>query len=161
LVVGSNGNFPNRTPIGSGVSVLLGKGDGTFQTPQYYPVGLPFSVAVADVNGDGKPDLVVPNGGNYDPKTRKLLNEGVKVFLGKGDGSFGPPQTFVAGSFSEMVAVADVNGDGKPDIVDLFGNSEKFPGGGVGVLLGKGDGTFGPPQTFVAGFDPAAVADVN
>ena len=44
------------------VSVLLGNGDGTFQNQKTFPVGShPSSVAVADVNGDGRPDLIVAN----------------------------------------------------------------------------------------------------
>ena len=65
------------------------------------------SVAVADVNGDGKPDLVVAN---YGSNT-------VSVLLGNGNGTFQAQQTFATGTIPYSVAVADVNGDGKPDLV--------------------------------------------
>ena len=64
----------------------------------------PYSVAVGDFNGDGKPDLAVANYGN------------VSVLLGNGDGSFQAAQNFVAGSAPQSVAVGDFNGDGTPDL---------------------------------------------
>ena len=132
------------------VSVLLGNGDGTFQTAVTYGSGgiNPMSVAIADVNGDGKPDIVVAN-----------LNSGsVGVLLGNGDGTFRPALTFGAGTRTMSVAVADVNGDGKPDIVVADQD------GYVGVLLGNGDGTFLPIVIYGAGgayTTWVAVADVN
>jgi len=114
------------------------------------------SLAVADVNGDGKPDLVVAN-----------RNEStVGVLLGRGQGYFdAPAATYDAGTngFPECVAVADVNGDGKPDIVVAsdFGGSDDD--GFIGVLLGNGDGTFQPVVIYPAGFRPFSVVigDVN
>src|SRR5271157_1547101 len=86
----------------------------------------PMGIAVADVNGDGKPDILVTN---MDSNT-------VGVLLGNGDGTFRPVVTYPSGGETTSVAVADLNGDGKPDlIVGLLG-------GEVGVLLGNGDGTF-------------------
>jgi len=82
----------------------------------------PFSVAVADVNGDGKPDLVVAN----------QFSDSVSVLLGKGDGTFQNAQNFAAGSRPLSVAVADVNGDGKPDLVVANSGSDS-----VSVLLGN------------------------
>src|SRR5262249_59820150 len=61
------------------VSVLLGNGDGSFQSQQTFNVGMgPDSVAVADVNGDGRPDIITANYGSHS----------VSVLLGNGDGSF-------------------------------------------------------------------------
>jgi hypothetical protein len=144
------------------VSVLLGNGDGTFEPPQTIPVDASsFYLAVGDVNGDGKPDLIIAN----------FINKGygtgdtVSVLLGNGDGTFGPARTFAVGKGPDSVAIADVNGDGIPDlVVGTYGDfSAGSPGNTVAVLLGKGDGTFGPPQTFVAGQGPSAVAvaDLN
>jgi hypothetical protein len=152
-----------------GVSVLLGKGDGTFGPPKTLDTGsYALSVAVADVNGDGKPDIIVANQGTYNPTTHKFDNRGVSVLLGKGDGTFQKPQTFDANPYLVAVAVADVNGDGKPDLIVAHrGTYDPTTGkpdySGVDVLLGKGDGTFGPPQTFNGGSNPfsVAVADVN
>ena len=65
------------------------------------------SLTLGDVNGDGKPDLVVANAGSNT----------VSVLLGNGNGTFKPQQTFATGSYPVSVTVGDVNGDGKPDLV--------------------------------------------
>src|SRR5207302_2431101 len=91
------------------------------------------------------------------------LDNTVGVLLGNGDGTFGPQQTFAVGHGPRSVAVADVNGDGKPDLVVVNQGNSSTPGNTAGVLLGNGDGTFGPQRTFPVGFGPflVAVADVN
>jgi len=131
------------------VSVLPGNGDGTFQKAQSFAVGsAPQSLALADVNGDGKLDIVTAN----------LNDNTVSVLAGTGHGTFQDAQTFNVGSAPQSVVVADLNGDGRPDIVtaNKFGNS-------VSTLLGNGDGTFQNAQTFGVGSSPhsVAVADVN
>src|SRR2546426_6824378 len=63
----------------------------------------PASVAVADVNGDGKPDILVVNTGANT----------FSVLLGTGDGTFGPKTDFSTGILPHGIAVADLNGDGK------------------------------------------------
>ncbi|MGC9989947.1 MAG: FG-GAP-like repeat-containing protein, partial [Terriglobales bacterium] len=126
------------------VGVLLGNGDGTFQTAVTYGSGGYYatSLAVADVNGDGKPDLLVANecaiGSNCGSSGK------VGVLLGNGDGTFQAPVTYSSGGqFPYSLAVGDVNGDGKPDLVvtNLYENSGST-NGSLGVLLGNGDGTF-------------------
>ena len=108
----------------------------------------PISVAIGDVNGDGKPDLVVAN---YD-------SSGASVLLGNGDGTFQSPTALNTGAPSTSVAVADVNGDGKLDLV--IGN---YGHKSVSVLLGNGDGTFQSQAVFATGSSPTSVkvADVN
>jgi len=151
------------------VGVLLGNGDGTFQAAQTYSSGgfRSVSVAVADVNGDGKPDIVVAN---YCASSSCTSDSLVGVLLGNGDGTFQTAQTYGSGGLgADSVAVADVNGDGKPDIVVanecVSAAGGCAPGDGVvGVLLGNGDGTFQPVQTYDSGGYVAssiAVADVN
>jgi hypothetical protein len=114
-----------------GLVVALGNGDGTFGTPNLYSssnqdysvVGdepWPEYVQAADMNGDGIPDLVYTN---YEYGT-------VGVLLGNGDGSFGLPSEYPAGTFAYDLALADVNGDGALDVV----TANKYSAG-VTVLL--------------------------
>ena len=124
---------------GDDVSVLLGGGDGTFGTPSTFPMGaVPSSVAIADVNGDGKPDLVGANEGESD----------VVVLLQQSAAMFTPPLTFPGAFGFAALAIADVNGDGKLDIV--VPNSAMHA---VAVLLGNGAGSFS-----AATFDPVGTA---
>jgi Bacterial Ig-like domain (group 3)/FG-GAP-like repeat len=139
------------------VGVLLGNGDGTFQPAVAYDSGrTTLSVAVGDVNADGKLDLLVVNFGQNT----------VGVLLGNGDGTFQPAVAYNSGGLNAVsVAVADVNGDGKLDL--LVGNEYGSPccvHGAVGVLLGNGDGTFQAAVAYDSGglfAEGIAVADVN
>jgi hypothetical protein len=148
------------------VGVLLGNGDGTFQPAATFGAGgySTFSVAALDVNGDGKPDLLVANG----CANQNCSGDGVVgVLLGNGDGTFQAAVSYDSGGvYATSIVVADVNGDGKPDL--LVGNwcassgcdTDSF----VGVLLGKGDGTFQGAVTYDSGGQRTAsiaVADVN
>jgi hypothetical protein len=130
---------------------LLGNGDGSFQAPQSFASGgtFPNSMVVGDFNADGVPDLAVAN--SYGT---------VNIFLGNGDGSFQAPVSYptcpfqlASNAFASVgMAVADVNGDGVPELVAVFL-------GGVLVLQGNGDGTFQPtPISYLAGILPGGVA---
>ena len=156
------------------VAVLLGNGDGTFQSPQIYPSGgwgeYQIAIAVDDVNHDGSPDIVVANECSMGTNLGCTDYAGVvEVLLGKGDGTFHATGTFSSGGFTaESIAIADVNGDGKPDL--LVGNDCIASGNGcassgsVGILLGNGDGTFQTASTYSLGGPFAwsiAVADIN
>jgi hypothetical protein len=132
--------------------VYLGIGNGTFQTPLYYPAGPnPLLVATGDFNGDGKPDVVVVN---YLPALPGLTDsEQVRVLLGKGDGSLEaalPPITISGAPAS--IALADFNGDGRLDVAIVQSETNT-----ASILLGKGDGTFASPLTFALGGTPAQV----
>jgi hypothetical protein len=145
----------NTVPPGS-VSVRLGNRDGTFQAGLTFAVGTtsPRSVAVADINGDGKLDLVVACEGDY-----PTINPGdISVLLGNGDGTFQPAQTFAAGITPVSVAVGDFNGDHVPDLVVA-----NWADGTVSVLLGNGDGTFQAARGIATGSHPnsVAVSDFN
>ena len=144
----------------SSISVLLGNGNGTFQAQRSFDAGyIASSLVVADVNGDGKPDLIVANYG------LSFLYPGysVSVLLGNGDGTFQAQQTFATGENPQSVAVADVNGDGKPDLIVTNTGSSYYPGNTVSILLGNGNGTFQDQQTLATGDSPdsVVVADVN
>jgi hypothetical protein len=103
------------------------------------------SVAVADLTGNGIPDIVATDAfGDYR----------LSVFLGNGDGSFQPPAIYLAGDGVVGVRIADVNGDGIPDIITANDGAGISGGGGtntVSVLLGNGDGTFQHKRDYFAG----------
>jgi dienelactone hydrolase len=129
------------------VSVLLGKGDGTFAPAANYATGSqPFSVATGDFDGDGNTDLAVANVGETT----------VSVFLGKGDGTFKQGVTYQAGNAARTVVVGDFNGDGKLDLA-VANQTCGTPGCGPGVisiLLGNGDGTFQTHSDYLAAEGP-------
>jgi hypothetical protein len=124
-------------------SVLLGNGDGSFQSPAYHPQSVPsagYAVVVGDFNNDRKLDIAVSVG-----------NQTLAVLLGNGDGTFAAP-TYWYDAGVGPTGVGDFNGDGKLDI--LAGN---------GILYGNGDGTFQaevfPPS--LKTFSPAFTVDLN
>ncbi len=143
-----------------GISVLLGNEDGTFQSPVVYDSGgvLTTSLQVADVNGDGKPDVLAAS----ICSTAACQIPVVAVLLGNGDGTFQSPVTYDSGLQAWSLAVADLNKDGKLDLV-VAGNY--VPGrtpGLIGVLLGNGDGTFQSAVTYGFGKTVSvALSDVN
>src|SRR5215831_13493405 len=115
----------------------------------YAAADAPVNVATGDLNGDGIPDLVVPNFNN---------STSISVLLGKRDGSFQSLQLFNSGGTNPFDAVvADFNGDGKNDV------AVTFPSGGVSILLGDGLGHLGAPRVLSAGAHPlhVAAADFN
>lgn len=153
-------------PVSTGVvAILLGNGDGTFQGAITYNSGGagPTSAVAVDVNGDGKPDLLIANQSlYYDNPTGGVL----AVLLGNGDGTFQTSATFGTGGYAaNALAVSDLNRDGKLDIVIANECVDKvcsIANGFVGVLLGNGDGTFKTVTTFASGGPfPLAVAVVD
>ena len=131
------------------VSVLFGNGAGAFYKPEIYTVGSgPESVKLVDVNGDGKPDIILVD----------VHSNTVSVLLNDGTGTFGSAKTYHVGSGPTGLIVADLNGDGKLDLAVTNINDDT-----VSVLLGDGDGGFGDSHTFDTGDQPVAIAagDMN
>lgn len=128
------------------LDVFYGKGDGTFSLVQSIPVGdgnQPYGIAAADLRGNERLDIIVPN---KDGKT-------VSVFLQKEDGTFQDPVAYAAND-AWSSSVGDVNGDTIPDIA--VANFDSFA---ITILVGVGDGTFFQPIVIpaTAGMQPRAV----
>jgi hypothetical protein len=151
---------PNLFPYATSKSAAL-----SFASAVTYSSGgfEPDSVAVADVNGDGEPDVIVANACADD----SCATDGsVGVLLGIGDGTFQTAVTYDSGGPSAFsVMIGDVNGDGKPDLVvvndcdDFLINCTNSGDGLVGVLLGNGDGTFQAVVTYDSGgLQPDSIA---
>lgn len=147
---------------GTTVNVFLGKGDGTFTNPASSPaVASPGVVAVGDFNGDGIPDLAISSNTN---NTTYNTPATIAILLGKGDGTFTAAASLPMDSYSNSLVVADLNGDGKLDLVE--GNGINLDGGSttLAIFLGNGDGTFArttTSPTTIGSPQSIAVADFN
>ena len=134
---------------GGSVYSLLGNGDGTLQAASPLGSGGGYHVGVADLNGDTRPDLVVGVGG------------GAQVYLTKAEGGFAAPSKVVVGTTGVSIGLGDVQGDGIVDLAvgDYAGSGDHA----AYVLLGRGDGSFGPPVQVKTEPNPHALllADLN
>ncbi len=153
------------------ISVYLGNGDGTFQSPRQSEIGafatsirglllqgLPSygrAVSIAYLNADTIPDVVVTNYSSAD----------VSVLLGRGDGTFVSQRRFDATTSPIALAVGDLNNDQTPDLVVI--DSPLGSQITVAALLGRGNGTFKPQQTLslqsIGAYPPGdvVIADFN
>lgn len=151
------------SPAGS-LSVLTGRGDGTFEVARASAAGETANdVATGDFNRDGVTDVAVV----------EYVHRDVQVLLGLPGGRFAKPVRYGIGPGKNKLAVADVNGDGRPDIITTMSpDTDRDPGAapppagtgaGITVLTGRGDGTFAPKATYETGgsVTSVAVADLN
>ena len=125
--------FDGSSSTPGGIAIFLNTGNGNFASGVFYGTTAPANqfwsggtpatrFAVFDLNHDGVLDIATAS-----------LGGTVSVFLGQANGTFGAPTLYPVGGSGEAIAIADVNGDGNPDIV---------AGGTTGILLGNGNGTF-------------------
>ncbi len=144
-------------------AVLLGNGDGTFQPAIPYSTGAYWadSVAIGDVNDDGVPDLVIADGCQMDG----CENGAVSVLLGNGDGTFQPATVYGSGDYlTKSVALGDLRGNGKLDLVLSNTGANGAWNGSISVLLNNGDGTFQQAVNYGSGGQIAAsvvIGDLN
>jgi hypothetical protein len=132
---------------------LLGKGDGTFRTgrlfstelPGYSNLNAPEAIAVADFDGDGNADII----------TLISYPQVAEIFYGNGDGTFNGPFLLTLSAAYTQIVIADVNQDGKPDLVLSDGNI-------ICVIHNEGNRAFGPEVHYLAGpVGNFAVQDLN
>jgi sugar lactone lactonase YvrE len=147
-------NAAEYAPTGN-VTIFLGNGDGTFTVEGSSPtLGYnPTAIATADINGDGNADLILVQQSSSTSSSGQVV-----IFVGNGDGTFTQASsTTTVASVAYSILPADLNGDGKIDLVLTSVGST-----GNTILLGNGDGTFtisaGPGQSSES---MMAVADVN
>jgi len=145
-------DFATSNNAGQWITVGLGNGDGTFRSSQSYGYSWPATinaVATADLNGDGNLDLVEGGGGT---------GAGIWVMLGSAHGVFGAPTSIAVGcgeanrSGVSYIALGDVNGDGKVDVVaNLITDPYNCFNNEVAVVEGLGTGKFKAPVYYSTG----------
>ena len=158
LIVGSNQYLTGT------LSVFINNGNGTFAPKVDYATGYnPWSVTSADFNGDGKPDIITANLSTGVAPTTLSLDPtlgSVSVHINNGNGTFAPQVIYATGSPSSSGITADVNGDGKPDIIAANTCNGV---NSLSVLINNGNGTFAPRVDYATGTYPNSItsADLN
>lgn len=164
VTVASGFSFVANVPLAqNGLFVLLGNGDGSFHAGQVtltdsLPVTTQLgSLALADLNRDGRLDIVATRHTNFNTDSP----DDTVVLLGAGDGTFGSAVAYDGAGQAWQLQVGDIDGDGVPDLV-INEFSVDPAKSGVNVLLGVGDGSFGRRTTYYAGETPAfALGDID
>jgi len=155
LLAVANGWNPGND-VSMGASVFHGQGDGTFVAGESYPAdshsSQGFAAYAVDLNRDQIPDLVMRAQPTAD--LLALPSEAITVVarLGKGDGTFGPEIGLAGGAAPTFITLADLDGDGAPDLVGIFDQTQA-----VAVYRGNGDGSFGSRKDLPVGGSPATV----
>jgi hypothetical protein len=140
------------------VAVFLNAGGGSFEDRVDYRTGDgPTAIAIGDVNGDRRRDLVTANFGIEPMGVGYTLS----VLMNKGDGTFGPKRDLETNEYPTSVVIADVMGNGKPDLVSADAETQN-----VTVLVNDGAGSFSERHEYSSDERPGgtasvAVADVN
>jgi hypothetical protein len=138
------------------ISVFIGHGDGSFDPGVNYSTGpqnLPNGVALGDLNGDQKLDVIVANS--------DLFSSTVTVFLGNGDGTLGAKRSVVVDGDATAIVAGDFNGDRKLDVALTIVPSPDFQAGSVTILLGNGRGSLRAGATYTIGAQPSAIVAVD
>ena len=132
------------------VTMLLSKGDGTFQTGVTYPISVNASLgAVSDLDGDGNLDVVLSN----------FAGNNVIVLLGRGDGTFAAPASVTVGSRPAGIELVMLNPTAGAEALVVVNNGSN----NITVHPGDGEGGFGAATAYPVGRDPRvlAVGDFN
>jgi len=154
--VNSNGKIGLAALVNGELQLFTNNGNGVIAFNAVVAVGNdPLWVVAADVNGDGRADLILANGVNTKPDDP---NGTLTVFTNNGSGGFVSNATYEVGSAPKCFVAADINGDGK---VDLIAANNTV--GTVTVLTNNGSGGFISNATYEVGFQPRCVvaADIN
>jgi hypothetical protein len=144
----THGNDPGN------LTVLLNNGSGGFVSNATYEAGIaPQCVVAADINGDGWPDLITANTGSGT----------LTVLTNTGSGGFVSNATYIVGFQPRCVVAADINGDGWPDLIAATANVDEPTGNTLTILTNNGSGGFGSFATIAVDMSPntVAAADVN
>ena len=133
------------------LSVMISDGQGGFAPRSIYPLGtLSQNLAIGDLDGDSRPDLVASN----------FVESSVTLFYNLGDGRFPGGRNLGVGPHPRWVEVADVDADGRLDLVTANYNNA-IQNGSVSVLLGRAGRSFAPPVIYAAGLGPYMVRAAN
>jgi hypothetical protein len=118
---------------GAGIQVLRPQADGSLVSVQTLQTAASYVVQLADLDGDGRLDLV----------GRPFIGDSTTIWMQGPDGRFGAPRTLAleANGFGGL-AVGDINGDGRPDIISV--GIESLPGHEIGIAYQQADGSFAP-----------------
>jgi hypothetical protein len=151
-LVSANANGWNQPGT---ASVMLGRGDGTFETASPLSLGRgPRGITLADFDGDDKLDIATAISGGW------FETNQVNVLRGRGDGTFDPPAWHAVGIAPAWIASGDFNADGRPDLVTVNAGPGSS-GNSASVLLNHGDGTFEPAANCTIGTYPGFVLVAN